>query len=155
MAKKENRYIRFYTPGSVAVKVQVQHEDTWAPLPEQKPQKKLIIPVDPVAILGFAVAVCMLILMAVGITQLNQARREVVTLERYVAQLTAEKHELEEAYAEGYKLERVHQQALDMGMIPVEEVPVNQIYVTMPIVEIVEEQTLWSRVTTFMTSLFA
>ena len=155
MAKKDNRYIQFYTPGSAAVKVAIQNEDTWAPLPEPKPQKKITIPVDPVAVVGFAVAVCMLILMAIGVTQLNQVRREVVTLERYVAQLTAENHELEVTYAEGYKPERIRQQALDMGMIPVEEVPVSPIYVTLPAVEIVEEETLWSQITTFLTSLFA
>ncbi len=155
MAKKENRYIQFYTPGSAAVKVAIQHEDTWSPLPEPKPQKKITISVDPVAVLGFVVAVCMLILMAVGVTQLNQTRREVATLERYVAQLTAENYALEATYRDGYKLERVRQQALDMGMIPVEEVPVSSIYVTLPTVEIVEEETLWSQITTFMTSLFA
>ena len=155
MAKKDNLYIRFYTPGSAAVKVEIQDEQTWAPLPDPKPAKKIDIPVDPIAIFGFAVAVCMLILMAVGITRLNVVRREVVTLEHYVAQLSAEHVALEETYADGYKPDRVYQQALDLGMIPVEEVPVKQIYVTMPVVEIVEEETLWTRVTTFMTSLFA
>ena len=99
MAKKDNRYIRFYTPGSAAVKVEIQDEQTWAPLPDPKPAKKIDIPVDPIAIFGFAVAVCMLILMAVGITRLNVVRREVVTLEHYVAQLSAEHVALEETYA--------------------------------------------------------
>ena len=155
MAKKESRYIRFYTPGSTAVKVDIQHEDTWAPLPEPKPKKKITIAVDPIAVLGFVVAVCMLTLMVVGVTRLNQTRREVATLERYVAQLTAENNELEATYRDGYKPERIRQQALDMGMIPVEEVPVSPIYVTLPAVEIVEEETLWSQITTFLTSLFA
>ena len=155
MAMKDNRYIQFYTPGSAAVKVEIQDEQNWAPLPEAKPLKKIDIPVDPVAMLGFVVAVCMLVLMAVGVSQLNGVRREVVTLERYVAQLSAEHTVLEETYTDGYKPERVRQQALDMGMIPVEEVPVTQIYVTMPQVEVVEEVTLWTQVTAFMTSLFA
>ena len=90
MAQMSSRYIQFYTPGTAAVKVQVQDEQKWAPLPELKPEEKKAIYVDPVAILGFAVAVCMLILMAVGISQLNNTRREVAALEHYVAQLTAE-----------------------------------------------------------------
>ena len=155
MAKKENRYIQFYTPGTAAVKVEVQDEQTWAPLPEPKRENKIEIPVDPVAVIGFAVAVCMLILMAVGINRLNGVRREVVTLEHYVAQLTAENHTLEQSYSEGYKPERIRQQALDMGMIPVEDVPETRIYVTKPPIEIVEEETLWGQVTTFMASLFA
>ena len=155
MANKDNRYIRFYTPGSAAVKVEIQDEQTWAPLPDPKPAKKIEISVDPVAVLGFAVAVCMLILMAVGITQMNAVRREVVTLERYVAQLSAENVALEKTYTEGYKPERVYQQALDLGMIPVEDVTETQIYVTLPQVQIVEEETIWTQVTAFMTSLFA
>ena len=155
MAKKDNRYIQFYTPGSAAVKVAIQNEDTWAPLPEPKPQKKITIPVDPIAVVGFAVAVCMLILMAVGVTQLNHTRREVATLEHYVAQLTAENHALEETYSEGYEITKVRSEALEMGMVPVEDLPQKQIYITVPHAEIAEEPTLWTQVTTFLTSLFA
>ena len=155
MAKKENRYIQFYTPGTAAVKIAVQDEQTWAPLPEPKQEKKIPIYVDPVAAVGFVVAVCMLILMAVGVTQLNQTRREVATLEHYVAQLAAENHALEETYSEGYEITKVRSEALDMGMVPVEDLPQKQIYITVPHVEIVEEPTLWTQVTTFLTSLFA
>jgi len=155
VAKQENRYIQFYTPGSAAVKVNIQDEQAWAPLPEPKPKKKIIIPVDPVAILGFFVAICMLALMTVGVNQLNNVRREVTTLEHYVAELTAQNLELEQTYHDGYKPERIYQQALDLGMIPVEEVPETHIYVTMPQIEIVEEETFWSKVDTFLSSLFA
>lgn len=155
MTKKDNRYIQFYTPGSTAVKVDIQDEQNWAPLPEPKKAKKLVIHVDPVAAVGFVVAICMLVLMAVGINRINGVRREVVTLERYVAELTAENHVLEKTYHDGYKPERIRQQALDLGMIPVEEVPQTSIFVTMPIVEVVEEETFWSQVTTFLSGLFA
>lgn len=155
MAKDNSRYIRFYTPGTAAVKVQIQDEQTWAPLPEPKPEKRLAIHVDPVAILGFVVAVSMLILMAVGIHELNTARREVATLERYVACLTAENHAMEETYKASYEPEAIRRKALDLGMIPVEQVPQTRIYVTAVYEPVVEEQTLWSRVTTFLASLFA
>ena len=155
MAKDNSRYIQFYTPGSAAVKVEVQDEQMWAPLPEPKPEKKITIQADPVSVLGFVVAVCMLILLTVGITQLNDARREVAALERHVAQLSAENHALEETYSAGYNLEVVTQEALDMGMIPAEEVANHHIYVTMPQIEIVEEPTVWERTTAFLTSLFA
>ena len=36
----EIRYIQFYTPGSTAVKVDIQDEQNWAPLPEPKKAKK-------------------------------------------------------------------------------------------------------------------
>ena len=139
MAKDNKRYIQFYTPGSAAVKVNVQDEQMWAPLPEPKPEKKIPIYVDPVSVLGFAVAVCMLILLAVGVTQLNDTRREVATLEHYVAELTAENYSLQESYSAGYHLEEVRQKALDMGMVPAEEILQTHIYVTMPQNNVVEE----------------
>ena len=155
MAKDNKRYVQFYTSGSAAVKVAVQDEQTWAPLPEPKPRKKIAIYVDPVAALGCIVAVCMLLLMAVGINQLNKARREVVTLERYVAQLTAENHALEETYSASYNPDVVYQQALDLGMIPVEDVTERHIYVTLPQVDTAAETTLWNQVSAFLTGLFA
>jgi len=155
VAKNNSRYIQFYTPGTAAVKVQVQDEQKWAPLPEPKPEKKIPIYVDPVAIIGFAVAVCMLVLMTVGINQLNDARREVATLEHYVAQLTAENQTLEETYTAGYRPEEIRQKALDMGMIPVEEIPKTQIYITMPHENVPETVTVWEQATAFLTDLFA
>ena len=155
MAKNAKNYIQFYTAGSTAVKVQIQDERTWAPLPAEKPKPKFVIPVDPVAIIGFVVAVCMLVMMTLGINQLNATRREVAEMEHYVAQLTAQNKALTENYQQGYNPAEVRQQALDMGMVPVEELPQKQIYITVPHVEVVEEPTLWTQVTTFLTSLFA
>ena len=155
MAKDTSRYIQFYTPGTAAVKVNIQEEQRWSPLPAPKPEKKIAIAVDPVAIIGFVVAVCMLVLMAVGINQLNESRREVAALEHYVAQLTAENQTLEQDYAAGYNLNEVRQKALDMGMVPAEDVPTHHIYVTMPHVQIAEQTSLWDQVGTFLASLFA
>ena len=155
MAKNNSRYIQFYTPGTAAVKVQVQDEQKWAPLPEAKPESKIPVYVDPVAILGFFVAVCMVVLMTAGINQLNNARREVATLEHYVAQLTAENPTLEETYTAGYDPDTIRQKALDMGMVPVEQIPQTQIYITMPHEEIAEPATLWEQAAAFLTGLFA
>ena len=154
MAKKaDNRYIQFYTPGSAAVKVQIQDEQKWAPLPEVKLKPKFVIPVDPVAIIGFLVAVCMLVMMTAGINRLNEARREVADMEHYVAQLTAQNQTLKETYESGYKPEEIRRQALDMGMVPAEEIPVKHIYVTMPIKQ--EPANTQNQITTFLSDLFA
>jgi hypothetical protein len=155
VAKDNSRYIQFYTSGSAAVKVEIQEEHKWAPLPEPKAAKPVVFHVDPVAIIGFVVAVSMMILMAVGITQLNTARREVATLEGYVSQLNAEYTQLQTTYRESYDLEEVRQKALDMGMVSAESVPVNHIYITMPQIEIVEEPTFWEKTTAFLAGLFA
>ena len=153
MAKNAKNYIQFYTAGSTAVKVQIQDERTWAPLPAEKPKPKFIIPVDPVAIIGFVVAVCMLVMMTAGINQLNETRREVAAMEHYVAQLTAQNQTLTETYQQGYDADHVRQQALDMGMVPVEDVPVKHIYVTMPARQ--EQVTTRDQISTFLADLFA
>ena len=155
MAKSNNRYIQFYTPGTAAVKVQIQDQKKWAPLPEPKPEEKIAVPVDPVAMVAFAVAVCMLILMAVGIHQLNSTRQEVAALERYIAQLSAENHDLNEQYKAGYDLKAVRSAALDMGLVPVEEVPQTRIYITMPEPQVEESMSLWKQITTNFAGLFA
>ena len=122
MANGNSRYIQFYTPGSLACKVELRREQEWAPLPEVKVVKKTVIAIDPVAVIGFVVAVAMLVLMAVGIRQLNYSRQEVAVLERYTAQLTAENNALHEEYTSGYDLENVRRKAMDMGMVPAEDV---------------------------------
>lgn len=155
MAKTNQRYIQFYTPGTAAVKVQVQDKKTWAPLPEPKPESKIAIPVDPTAVVAFAVAVCMLILMAVGIHQLNGTRQEVAALERYIAQLNAENHELQAQYEAGYDLKEVRSAALSMGLVPVDEIPQKQIYITMPETQTEEGIGLWEQITTNLAGLFA
>ena len=121
MAKSKSPYVQFYTAGSSAYKVELRQEQEWAPLPKFKPIKRVEITVDPVALIGCVVAVCMLVLMAMGIQRLNQTRQEVAVLERYVAQLTAENTALSQQYAESYDLNDIGRKAQDMGMIPAEE----------------------------------
>ena len=155
MAKINNRYIRFYTPGTAAVKVAVQEEQYWLPIAEPKKEKKTIIRVDPISVAGFAVAVCMLILLAVGINQMYAARREVNALERYIAQMTAENQSLEETYHAGYELWDIEQKAINMGLVPVEEVKTYHIYIPAPQAQVTEAPTGWAEITNYLTSLFA
>lgn len=155
MAKNNSRYIQFYTAGSAAVKVDVQDENLWAPLPEPKPAKKINIRLDPVSVIGFVVAACMLICLAVGIMQLNDSRREVAAMERYVAQLSAQNFALEETYHKNIHLEEIREQALEMGMVPAEERPDTHIFVTLPQIQVVETPTVWEKAAAFLTSLFA
>ncbi len=155
MAKVNNRYVQFYTAGTAAVKVAIQEEQHWLPIPEARPVKKTIIRIDPISVLGFAVAVCMLILMAVGVSHLNSARREVNALEHYIAQLTAENHDLQETYSAGYEIRDIEQKALNLGMVPVEDAETSHIYVTVPHGQEYNEPTTWNRITTYLTGLFA
>ena len=155
MANKNSRYVQFYTSGTAAVKVKIQEEYKWAPLPAPKPEKKIAVFVDPVAMVAFAVAVCMLVLMAVGIHQLNSTRKEVAALEGYVAQLSAENHTLQETYSAGYDLDKVRTAALDMGLVSVEEIPQSHIYITIPQVQEAAPVSNWQRFTAHLAGLFA
>lgn len=155
MAKNTGRYVQFYTPGTAACKVEIRRKQEWAPLPAAKPKPKTVIHVDPVAVVGVFVAVCMLVLMAVGIYRLNTARREVTVLERYVAQLTEENQTLTKQYTDGYDLEAVRMKALDMGLVPAEQIPATKIAVETPKVVAEETVTLWNRVSTLLAGLFA
>ena len=78
MARKYNdRYVRFYTYGSTAVKVEDPRRTASLPK-EQKAQKRKPIPFDPIAFAGNVVAVFMAILMIVqGTLKLKQIRTEV------------------------------------------------------------------------------
>ena len=155
MAKNTSRYVQFYTPGSVACKVEIRQEREWAPLPAAKPKPKKAIPVDPVAMLGFLVAVGMLVLMAAGIHHLDTTRQEVAVLEHYVAQLTEENQTLTKQYTEGYDLEDIRVKATDMGMVPVEQIRTTKLHVEAPRVAAEETVTVWNRVSTLLAGLFA
>ena len=92
------QYVQYYTDGSAARKVE-------SPVPQAAPrkarakkQKRIVIPVDPVSILGILVAAVMLVLMVVGYTQLQNTQQEVQTMEQYVSTLRRENAALQEEY---------------------------------------------------------
>ncbi len=149
------QYVRYYTDGTAARKLEyaVPNHQKTASLPKVKKAKARKIYVDPVAVLGVVVALCMLIVMAVGVGQLQQAREESAMMELYVDQLTRENRELTVQYAESYDLDMVEQTALALGMVPSDQVPTTQIKVTVP--QMVEEPTVWETISTFLTGLFA
>ena len=149
------QYIRLYTVGSAALKLEsAAPQETFAQQKKPRKIKCKKIYVDPVAILSIAVAVCMLVMMTVGFVQLRQARNEVAVMESYVEQLQAKNAVLSAEYKAGYDLEEVRQTALAMNMIPMEQAA----HVTLEIPEEPEQitqPTLWERIGTFLTGLFA
>ena len=148
--------VRFYPDGTAARKLEyaVPEKKKTAALPQPKKIKRRKVYVDPVAILGVAVAICMFIVMAVGMNQLQQARHDALVMELYVDQLTRENEALVEEYADSYDLNMVKQTAIALGMVPREEVPMTTIAVTIP-AEVVEEPTVWETIGTLLTNLFA
>ena len=121
MARKyTERYVRFYTVGSAAAKLDTVERK--AALPEYKtPEKRKPIPVDPIALVGSAVAVLLAVLMLVGFAQVAHTSAQVKKLQTQVMTLELEQEQLRQKYENGYDLEEVRVAAESMGMIPVED----------------------------------
>lgn len=121
MARKFNeRYVRYYTFGSTAAKL--DREERRAALPKYKsPEKRKPIPVDPVALVGNVVAIVLAVLMLVGMAQVAHTTAQVQELQTKVISLEMEQELLQQKYESGYDLNEVRVAAESMGMVPAEE----------------------------------
>ena len=147
------QYIRFYTDGSAARQIAVNPPRRKSKLPKVRRQKKKVVYVDPLAMAGIVVSLVMLILMTVGTVQLLVAHDQQETMEQYVQQLQEQNVSLSATYEASYELETVEKAALALGMIPTEQA--QSMTIVLPLPEIVEEVTLWNRVTAFFEGMFA
>lgn len=139
MAKKTDvRYIQFATDGSVARQLeQLPHKTSGGKLPEPRKKKAMVLYVDPVALLAIGVAICMVIMMAIGLYQLQQANANVAGKQQQVQELVQQNEQLQEEYRNGYDLEAVERTALALGMVPMEQVP----HIALPLEQGKQEQT--------------
>ena len=156
MAPKVNvQYVQFYTSGSAAKKVAPAISVHTGALPQIKKRKLQRIYVDPVATFGIIVAVCMLVMMLVGVSQLRQEQDRIAEMEQQVATLSIENARLQAQYEEERDLEAVEEIALALGMIPQQEAANSYIHIEVPQTQIPEHMTLWNRIGTFLAGLFA
>lgn len=146
------QYVQFYTGGSAARKLDIPTPKA-APKPRTKKQKRILVHIDPIAILGIMVAAVMLILMAVGFSKLEDTRQEAQQMESYVSSLRRENAALQEQYITGFDPEQVERTALGLGMIPQEQAE----HVSIPVSVMKEESqpNAWDSIITFLTGLFA
>lgn len=149
------QYVNFYTAGTAAVKydpkpVQKKQE---AVLPKPRKKKKIVVFVNPVAVVGICAALIMLCMMISGVGRLQQAQAKQAQMMAYVQQLQSENDRLQAEYEAGYDAEEVRQIAEAMGMIPAEEAESIRIQVNIP-----EEDANpgpWENFRTFLAGLFA
>ncbi len=154
MARKYNdRYVRFYTYGSTAVKVEDPRRTASLPK-DQKAQKRKPIPFDPVAFAGCVVSVWLAVLMIVGLIQVAAANAQVRELETQLAALEKQEQMLQEVYYGSFDLEEIRVAAESMGMIPAEEAVHVRIQVPAGTVEV---QTLswWDSLVVSLRQFFA
>ncbi len=149
------QYIKFYTNGSAAKRVVPAVSVSTGRLPEIKRQKRRVLYLDPVAMLGIAVAAVMLVTMAVGMLRLQQVQRQTANMEQYVELLSQEKASLQQAYAEACDMETVEKTALALGMIPAEDAKQVSVLLSAPQTDMEEPVSMWNRIGIFLSGLFA
>ena len=151
--KHEILYVNFYTDGSAARKAAPAFPAA-QPKAHAKRHKKPVIYIDPVAVGSIVVAVALLVMMAVGLTQLQNARAEALAMESYVHELTAENEKLTDDFNKDVNLDSVEKTAVALGMVPKDQVKNSTVYVDRVQWD-ASNTTFWSQVYAFLTNLFA
>ena len=146
------QYLGGYINGSTACKVETPKPRKTARRHSVKQNKRIVLRIDPLAIMGTMVACVMLVLLAVGFVKLMDARQELAAMDAYVQTLRQENVALQEEYNAGYDLEHVKNTALALGMVPVEQVQHVTIHVQEPEVAPVSG---WEQIRLFLVGLFA
>ena len=152
--KHDILYVNFYTDGSAARKPQAAISPVQ---PRKKPQnarRRKNLYLDPVAVCSLMVAAVMLIMMAVGLNEFQNARAEAQAMEAYVAQLGVKNEELTQSYREKVNLDEIEQTALALGMVPKAQAQTVSIRVELP-QEQTSAVTVWEQFASFLTNLFA
>ena len=147
------RYIDFSTEGTAARKFASVPQKK-VQLPEAKRRTRRVLIIDPLAVVGVALAVCMLVLMGVGMFHLQAAKDRNVQMAQYVDSLTEKNTTLREEFNEVCDLDEIRKLAMALGMIPKQEAPQTGISMYIP-EETVETPTLWEQIGTFLAGLFA
>lgn len=121
MANRTNdRYIRYYTPGAAAPKIERRTDPKHLPKAPAAP-KRIPIPFNPATVLGTAVAVLLLVCIVVGMFMLHDINTQVQKVETQVNELKEERAELLTEFRAGYDPEEIRVAAAALGMIPAEE----------------------------------
>ena len=155
MARKPDiQYVRYYTDGSAARQLEPktpQRQRT----PQRKTKKRQVymIPVQPFAIAGLAVAATLLVFMIIGSVKLYNVQQQQQAMADYVTMLNEQNVQLRHTYEENIDLEMVERTALALGMIPAEDAMT--ITVSLPQPEPAPKITMWDRIEAFFEGLFA
>lgn len=149
----EVQYINAYVSGSMAYQCAPATKKK-VTMPKQKKMNKIVIPVDPAALVGIVLAFVCMIMLVGGFMRLQDAKMETAQLESYVSGLQSENKQLQDTYNAGYDLEEVEKIAIAIGMVPKNEVTTVTIDTPVTLDE-PEEPTGWEAFWNFLTGLFA
>lgn len=149
----EIKYIDFSTEGNAARKFAPVSKKK-AQLPNAKRKTRYVLTIDPLAMIGIALAVCMMIFMGIGMSRLGYAQDQNQQMAQYVQSLSEKNAALREEFNTVCDLEQVRELALALGMIPKMEAPQTGITMYVP-EETVETPSLWEQIGIFLAGLFA
>lgn len=147
------RYIDFSTEGNAARKFAPAQKKK-VQLPDAKRKTRRVLTIDPLALIGVTVAVCMIVFMGIGVLRLQAAQEKNMQMAQYVDSLSEKNTALQAEFNEVCDLEEVRQLALALGMIPKLEAPQTGITMYVP-EEPVASPSLWEQIGTFLAGLFA
>ena len=155
-AKPEIQYVgQFYVYGSEARKLEPKRQARRekSVVHQQHTEQVRVISIDPVALVGLAVAVAMLICLAVSAVGIKDTWQEYDQINKYMTYLKQQNADLEHTYTNGYDLAEVEAAAIALGMIPATEA--NTIILSVTVPEPEPEPTVWEDFTWFLKGLFA
>lgn len=150
-------YVSYYTAGSAAYDLdrKVEKPKAAAVHKRRRPMKKQrVIAVDPVAVVGILVAVCMFFALISGVQQYRDTLEQNQKMQSYVEQLQHENTALQHTYENSYDADTVYEMATAIGMVPQNQVQHVQISVEIPRAQEVQ-LSFWENVSLFLTGLFA
>ncbi|MBQ7344680.1 MAG: hypothetical protein IJW45_01275 [Oscillospiraceae bacterium] len=133
------QYVRFYTTGSAARKIELlpQPKEKTAPArPKQRRKvrrrEQVVLRIDPISLCAMLVAGILLVAMIVGMIELGSIDAQADQMETYVSELRAENAQLQAEYEAGYDLDDIREKALAMGLVSIDQVEHITIHVEHP-----------------------
>lgn len=152
--KAEVRYINAYVSGTcVPQQEKMPQKKSSAQLPRVRKKQKWLISVDVVALFGLVAAVVLGISMIVSLVQMNNTRQEAQMYKEHALSLQAQNEQLRDTYYANYDAEEVRQIALQMGMVPVEQVKHMEVQVQEP--QQTQQPSGWESFWAFLVGMFA
>ena len=149
----EVQYIRYYTTGSAAQKVELPQKVKKQPKPKQQRVQIPLTKLDGLAAVGIVVAAVMLVCMLMGFAQVCAINRQIQDMEVYVSQLEAKQDDLQAQYDHGYNLEEIRLAAESMGLVSVDQVEHITVSIQQP--QPVQQLNWWQTVVNYIRDFFA
>jgi uncharacterized protein HemX len=155
--KPDIMYVSYYTAGSAAYDMNRKAEKPKAaPVHKRRrhAKKQRVIAVDPVAVVGILVAVCMFFALISGVQEYQDTLEQNQRMQAYMEQLQNENAALQHTYENSYDALNVYEMATAIGMVPQAQVEHVVIDVQIPQTQEVR-LSFWENVSLFLTGLFA